>query len=312
MMRTVLAMLVAAAVFAGGYWYRSIAHPSPDNEEAGNAWNSPVQGATESSPRPTQRPGIKGPQSASPLTSAAANKLRAQIQDNQTKISNLDQQIQSNRDNTTTDTQDRLADLQQSIQQQQGLVASLESQRQGSQADLTVRQSNQQSLMGQQAALVQQKLTTLQTEIDQQRQQAWIAEQEVRNTIAPDGSDNLVALQDYANEQDDKLKALQNQYNGLLQQQSAIATQAYANENNRIQAQQAGQVDLDVAATQAQSELDRLRQEYQQLSQKPAAGSDNTQALVTQKENLQRETQDLQRRYTQLTGQAPPSSTPSS
>ena len=304
-------MLVAAAVFAGGYWYRSVSHPSAGNEEAGSAWNSSEHAATDNAARLAQQPGIKGSQSASPLASAAANKVHAQIQENQTKISALDQQIQSSRENKATDTQDRLADLQQNIQQQRDRVAALESQRQGSQADLTVRQSNQQSLMGSQTALVQQKLTTLQTEIDQQRQQAWIAEQEVRNTIAPEGSDNLVALQDYANKQDEKLKGLQDQYSGLLQQQSAIATQAYANENNRIQTQQAGQVDLNVAATQAQAELDRLSQEYQQLSQKPAAGPDNTQSLVSQKENLQRETQDLQRRYTQLTGQSSPPGTPS-
>lgn len=158
------------------------------------------------------------------------------------------------------------SNFDQQIDQQQQAVTQLQAQSKvdGPQ-NMSAQLQNQAILTEQNFQILQQRVSGLQQQIQNQQGISNIIEQQIRHTSAPDDSDIMVSLNNQLQASEQRKHILQAEYDSVVQQQQQLASTRYATQSQQQQQQQAGAVSTDVALEQAKGRLEDLSRQKQQL-----------------------------------------------
>lgn len=205
-------------------------------------------------------------QSAGQYRGGTAGATMSRDQINQ-KLSQIEQDLATTQDRLQRTQGDlQTANLDQEIDQQQQVVNQLQAQSKvGGPQDMSAQLQNQAILTEQNFQILQQRITGLQQQIQNQQGVSNLIEQQLRHTYAPADSDLMVSLNNQLQSSEQRKRALQSEYDSMVQQQQQLAANRYAAQTQQQQQQQAGAVSTDVALDQAKARLDGLSRQRQQL-----------------------------------------------
>jgi chromosome segregation ATPase len=267
---------VVLAVVLAGVWVQSERHPS--------------DGAQEPLPSTTQAAGSQ----SSARQSGLVQGTQQVASDDPAQQAQVQQKLAAN-ERSLADAQDRLqrvqddiqsSDLDLRIQRQQQIVTDLQARAQTMNTQNGSDLQNQAILAEQSGQVLQQKLSGLQQQIQTQQGVSNGIVQQMRNTVAPDGSDIVVALNQQLEASERQTQQLQAEYNAALQQQQQLAQTRYQAQQQQQQMQQAGAMSTDVALQQAKTQLENLKSQQQQLLNQADQAQKKVQELQAERSEL--------------------------
>jgi chromosome segregation ATPase len=179
------------------------------------------------------------------------------------------------------------ANFDQRIDQQQQVVTQLQAQSKvdGPQ-NMSVELQNQAILTEQNFQILQQRVTGLQQQIQNQQGVSNMIEMQLRHTSAPADSDLVVGLNKQLQASEERKHMLQAEYDSVVQQQQLLASTRYAAQSQQQQQQQAGAVGTDVAFEQAKGQLEDLGRQKQQLLNEIEQGKKRVDELQSERSTL--------------------------
>lgn len=256
-MKEIGIVAILLAVLAAGVWIRSETPSTHVSDQQPGTYVTPDAPNSDS----TTAEGAANPSFGHP--GAASLSERSQLKQ---KLAQNDQELSTAQDQLFR-VQDKIqtSDIDRQIQQQQQTVMDLQAQARNMGGQSTSQLQNQAILADQDNQLLQQKITGLQQQIQNQQEVSNSIELQLRHTIAPDDSDIMISLNDQLQSSEQKKQRLRSEFNSVLQQQQQLAMNRYAGQAQAQQQQQAGAVSTDVALEQAKSRLDDLGRQKQAL-----------------------------------------------
>jgi exonuclease SbcC len=251
-------------------------NPTQEQQLAGRT--SSTKGATNH----TQQDQIKKQQAS----------IQSKITANEQRIADIESKL-SEAPNRNESVAEQSQDLQEKIQQQKNTIAALEAEAGNNQTNLASRQRAIEFQASQASQINQQSIAVLQQEIVNQQNILNRREVELKYTVAPDDSVLITQGKAAVAEAQDRLNSLKNQYGQVLERERD-ANQARADlQNQLIQEQQAGQVDIRVSLSSAQSNLQQLIQQDQKTTNESQDSQKETEKLKNEYQQLLSENQKL-------------------
>lgn len=273
--------IVAAllAVMAVGAWVRSEKEGAHISEQPGSYASPAALSSSDngSGSNASGRPGNGHPGAAS---LSEHSQLKQSIAQNEQDLGSAQDRLLQVQDELRT------SDLDQQIGQQQQAVMDLQARAKNMGGQSSGQLQNQAILADQDNQLLQQRITGLQQQIQNQQGISNMIEQQLRNTIAPDDSDILVSLNHQLQTSEEKKLRLRTEYESVLQQQQQLAMNRYSNQAQEQQQQQAGAVSTDVALEQAKTRLDDLNRQKQSLYNEADLAKRRVEQLQAERSSL--------------------------
>lgn len=280
-MKEIGIVAVLLAVLAAGVWIRSETPSAHVSEQQPGTYVTPDAPTSDSTTADGARNSSFGHPGAASLSERS--QLKQKLAHNDQELSTAQDQLFRIQDKIQT------SDIDRQIQQQQQTVMDLQAQARNMGGQSTSQLQNQAILADQDNQLLQQKITGLQQQIQNQQEVSNSIELQLRHTIAPDDSDIMISLNNQLQTSEQQKQRLRSEFNSVLQQQQQLAMNRYAGQAQAQQQQQAGAVSTDVALEQAKNRLDELGRQKQ--------------ALFNEAEQTQRRVDQLQSERSELLNQ---------
>ncbi len=252
---TGLIALLLAVVFAG-VWVRSERQSGHVSEQPGARSTQVEEGSVPSAGGGAT---FQSPGRVTGKTPSDRHQLDQKLAQNEQELSTAQNHLNQVQDEIQS------SDLDHRIQQQQQAVIDLQARSKVTGGQSASQLQNQAILANQDDQLLQQRVTGLQQQIQNQQAVSNSIEQQIRNTVAPEDSDLFVKLNGELDASERQKQKLVADYESVLQQQQQLAMNRYAAQAQAQQQQQAGAVSTDVALEQARGQLEDLNRQKQLL-----------------------------------------------